>query len=253
MKAVLIPHTVFVGDTAQYLVPLSDHEVYTLKQHNAVPETALPFTSIAENKTMTIKEVSEILGVSRDLIEKRVRELYPNKMKQGVKTLLNEIEVTAVKKRIEQNAHLATSDNCRKLAQMPKTHLEKQLLIRQAMQFQEEIIADLEAENERLKQTVQEQRPKIEYMDKLIERGNSTNIRNTAKELNIPERKFIKMLELDGLLYRDKKRQLLPYSKYQEKGLFELKEWHAGNKTGLQTLITVRGKEYLLGRYKGEV
>ena len=33
---------------------------------------------------------------------------------------------------------------------------------------------------------VKTEEPKAEYYDTLIERGNSTNIRNTAKELNIP-------------------------------------------------------------------
>ncbi len=57
MKAVLIPQTVFVGDAAQFLVPLSDQEAYTLKTHNITPEKSIPCDSIAENKTMTIQDV----------------------------------------------------------------------------------------------------------------------------------------------------------------------------------------------------
>ena len=105
----------------------------------------------AAEKTMTVKEVAAVLGVSRELITKRIRELYPEKMRHGSTTYLNEAEVTVIKKRIEQNAHLATSYDRTKLADMPKTNLEKQLLIRQAMQLQNEMIAELEAENERLK------------------------------------------------------------------------------------------------------
>ena len=203
----------------------------------------------AAEKTMTVKEVAAVLGVSRELITKRIRELYPEKMRHGSTTYLNEAEVTVIKKRIEQNAHLATSYDHTKLMDMPKTNLEKQLLIRQAMQIQNEMIAELEAENERLKTEVETQKPKAEYYDALIERGNATNIRNTAKELNIPEKQFIKMLLVDGFLYRDASGQLCPYSEYVKKGYFEVKEWQQGEKSGIQTLITVACKQYLINKY----
>lgn len=201
-------------------------------------------------KTMTVKEVATALGVSRELITKRIRELFPDKMQQGSMTYLNEAEVTVIKKRIEQNAHLATSYDHTKLANMPKTNLEKQLLIRQAMQLQNEMIAELEAENERLKIENAKAKPKAKYYDTLIERGNSTNLRNTAKELGLPEKQFIKQLQLDGYLYRDKKNQLCPYAEYVKKGYFEMKEWQHGQKSGIQTLITVAGKKHLIGKYK---
>ncbi|WP_024469292.1 phage antirepressor KilAC domain-containing protein [Treponema pedis] len=203
-----------------------------------------------EQNIMTPNEIANILGVSYRLVVKRINEIFPNKMKHGKTTYLNEVEVTAIKKRIEQNAHLATYDNQRRLADMPKTNLEKQLLIRQAMQIQNEMIAELEAENEKLKAEAEIQKPKVEYFDTLISRGNATNIRNTAKELKIPERQFIKILQLDGFLYRDKHNQLFPYSEYVQKGYFEVKEWQQGEKTGTQTLITVEGKQFFINKYK---
>ena len=108
---------------------------------------------------------------------------------------------------------------------MPKTNLEKQLLIRQAMQLQNEMIAELEAENERLKIENAEAKPKAEYYDTLIERKNSTNLRNTAKELGLQEKQLIKQLQLGDYLYRDKHNQLCPYAEYVKKGYFEMKEW----------------------------
>ncbi|MGP1529855.1 MAG: phage antirepressor KilAC domain-containing protein [Treponema sp.] len=203
----------------------------------------------AAEKTMTVKEVAEVLGVSRELITKRIRELFPEKMQHGSTTYLNEAEVTVIKKRIEQNAHLATSYDRTKLVDMPKTNLEKHLLIRQAMQLQNEMIAELEAENKKLKTELETQKPKAAYYDALIERGNSTSIRNTAKELNIPEKQFVKKLLVDGFLYRDKKGQLCPYAEYIQKGYFEVKEWQQGEKNGMQTLITVAGKQYLINKY----
>ncbi|MGF7108233.1 phage antirepressor KilAC domain-containing protein [Treponema pedis] len=203
-----------------------------------------------EQNIMTPNEIANILGVSYRLVVKRINEIFPNKMKHGKTTYLNEVEVTAIKKRIEQNAHLATYDNQRRLADMPKTNLEKQLLIRQAMQIQNEMIAELEAENEKLKAEAEIQKPKVEYFDTLISRGNATNIRTTAKELKIPEKQFIKQLQLDGYVYRDKKNQLCPYAEYMKKGYFEVKEWQQGEKTGTQTLITIEGKQFFINKYK---
>ena len=71
------------------------------------------------------------------------------------------------------------------------------------MQLQNEMIAELEAENEQLKTENAEAKPKEAYYDTLIERGESTNLRNTAKELGLPEKQFIKQLQLDKFLYRD--------------------------------------------------
>ena len=204
-----------------------------------------------QERTMTVKEVSEILGVTERTVQrhlKSIRDSLDNivEVQNGIKSLITEKEVTLIKKKIE----LSGRNDVINPAALPKTNLEKQLLIRQAMQLQNEMIAELEAENKQLKIENEQQKPKVEYFDTLISRGNSTNIRNTAKELKIPERQFIKMLQLDGFLYRDKHNQLCPYSEYIQKGYFEVKEWQQGEKTGTQTLITVEGKQFFINKYQ---
>lgn len=204
-----------------------------------------------QESTMTVKEVSEILGVTERTVQrhlKSVRDSLDNivEVQNGIKSLITEKEVTLIKKKIE----LSGRNDVINPAALPKTNLEKQLLIRQAMQLQNEMIAELEAENKQLKIENEQQKPKVEYFDTLINRGNSTNIRNTAKELKIPESQFIKMLQLDGFLYRDKHNQLCPYSEYIQKGYFEVKEWQQGEKTGTQTLITVEGKQFFINKYQ---
>lgn len=204
-----------------------------------------------QESTMTVKEVSEIFGVTERTVQrhlKSIRDSLDNvvEVQNGIKSLITEKEVTLIKKKIE----LSGRNDVINPAALPKTNLEKQLLIRQAMQLQNEMIAELEAENKQLKIENEQQKPKVEYFDTLINRGNSTNIRNTAKELKIPERQFIKMLQLDGFLYRDKHNQLCPYSEYIQKGYFEVKEWQQGEKTGTQTLITVEGKQFFINKYQ---
>ena len=204
-----------------------------------------------QESTMTVKEVSEILGVTERTVQRHLKSIRDGldnvvEVQNGIKSLITEKEVTLIKKKIE----LSGRNDVINSAALPKTNLEKQLLIRQAMQLQNEMIAELEAENEQLKIENAQAKPKAEYYDTLIERGNSTNLRNTAKELGIQEKQFIKQLQLDRFLYRDKHNQLCPYAEYVQKGYFEVKEWQYGQKSGIQTLITVTGKQYFIGKYK---
>ena len=66
-------------------------------------------------------------------------------------------------------------------------------------------------------------KPKAEYFDELVDRNLLTNFRETAKQLHIGEKSFIKFLIDKKYLYRDKRGRLMPYAD-KNKGLFEMKE-----------------------------
>lgn len=83
--------------------------------------------------------------------------------------------------------------------------------------------------------------PKGEYFDALVDRNLLTNFRDTAKEFGIKQNDFIKFLLDRKYIFRDKKNKLKPYNHYMD--LFELKEWKTDDKSGVQTLITPRGRE----------
>lgn len=84
-------------------------------------------------------------------------------------------------------------------------------------------------EEERKRQELQKQNeimlPKADYFDNLVERNLLTNFRDTAKELHVKERAFIKWLLENKYVYRDSKNKLKPYSQYVDAGLFEIKEF----------------------------
>ena len=56
-------------------------------------------------------------------------------------------------------------------------------------------------------------KPKADYYDAFINPDDCTNIRTTAKELKIPERKFVQFLLREKYLFRSPSGQLLPYNK----------------------------------------
>ena len=96
--------------------------------------------------------------------------------------------------------------------------------------------------------------PKAEYFDALVDRNLLTNFRDTSKELKVKERHFIEWLLDRGYIYRDQKDQLKPYAQHVP-NLFEIKDWVRGDKAGVQTMITPKGREtfrLLLEGYKPE-
>ncbi len=101
----------------------------------------------------------------------------------------------------------------------------------------------IEAKNEKIK----ELEPKANYYDHLVDKNLLTNFRNTAKQLNLPQKVFIDFLLENDFIYRDRHQRLLPYSK-KNKGYFEVKEWISadGRLVGIQTLITPKGRNYFL-------
>lgn len=102
----------------------------------------------------------------------------------------------------------------------------------------------LEAANSALTVENQIMQPKAAYFDDLVDRNLLTNFRETAKQLEIPPKKFVNFLLEKKYVYRDKRGKLLPYED-KNNGLFEIKECF-NEKTqwsGTQTLITPKGRE----------
>ena len=110
----------------------------------------------------------------------------------------------------------------------------------------------LEATNSALAVDNAVMKPKADYFDELVDRNLLTNFRETAKQLGIKEKEFIRFLMEKKYLYRDKRGKLMPYAE-KNNGLFEIKECF-NEKTqwsGTQTLITPKGRETFRLLYVG--
>lgn len=86
--------------------------------------------------------------------------------------------------------------------------------------------------------------PKARYFDELISRNTLTNFRETAKELGISEKAFIRFLIDKKYIFRNQRGKLMPYADRSD-GLFEVKECYneKTNWSGIQTLVTPKGRE----------
>lgn len=104
--------------------------------------------------------------------------------------------------------------------------------------------ADEVEAHEQTKQTLTIAAPKAQYFDNLVERNLLTNFTTTAKEFGIKRKDFIDYLLDNGYIYRDQQGNLLPYAAHVPT-LFEIKEYSKDAHSGVQTLVTPKGRETL--------
>ena len=114
--------------------------------------------------------------------------------------------------------------------------LSPEELMAKALKVAEKTLADREARLSALTVENQIMAPKADYFDQLVDRNLLTNFRETAKQLEIPPKKFVSFLLERKYIYRDKRGKLLPY---EVKECFNEKtQW-----SGTQTMVTPKGRE----------
>lgn len=132
--------------------------------------------------------------------------------------------------------------------QLEKEWNSPEAVMARALKMAQEKLERVKAINSNL--TVQNaiMQPKAEYFDGLCDRESLTGIRETAKLLGLKQNDFVKWLIDHKYIYRDKRGRLMHYAEHVDSGLFEIKETYNEKTdwTGVQTLVTVKGKERFL-------
>ena len=128
--------------------------------------------------------------------------------------------------------------------QLEKAWNTPEMIMSRALKMAEQQMKQLQIDNARLTVDNQIMKPKADYFDELVDRNLLTNFRETAKQLEIGEKKFIQFLLEKKYIYKNKKGKIMPYAD-KNKGLFAVKETfnQKTNWSGTQTLITPKGRE----------
>ena len=98
------------------------------------------------------------------------------------------------------------------------------------------------ADNAALREENAQLEGKAAFYDLFIDLHHSTNLRTTAKELVVPERRFVRFLLERRFVYRTPSGYVLPYAKSSNEGLFCVKDFYRNGYTGSYTLVTPKGK-----------
>lgn len=194
---------------------------------------------------MTVPEISHVLAVSESTVLRYIKKTMPSKIVNGKQTFLNEAEVTAMKLKLQQNQYLVSPD------ELPKTDLEKKLLIQQAIGFLNEEIDELREQVENKTKQLEEAKPKIEFHDQVGDSAGLHNMAETAKLLDRGYGRNIMMQKLRYMLILMKNN--IPYQSYINSGYFEVKENFIGGDykfVKAQTFVTPKGLIYLQKRLK---
>jgi len=168
-------------------------------------------------------------GVSKEHIEERQKKLHDFK-----RWITHEVIPT-----IRKTGGYMTDSLLERIQKEPAVIVE----FAQALILEKNRVKALECELNTAK-------PKADYYDAFINPDDCTNIRTTAKELKIPERKFVQFLLREKYLFRSPSGQLLPYNKDSNAGLFIVRDFVTYCYTGSQTYFTPKGKDVIRMKFQ---
>lgn len=179
---------------------------------------------------MPLNEVAATLGYDESTIRKIGKDLFPNVFQNGIKTYLTEYQVTAIKMHLGKNSEL------------PKTNLEKKLLVQQAMIILNEEIDELKNINNQLTNRI----------GLLTHNPKTYTITELAKELNLKSGiELNRMLEEKGIQYKVNKTWVLT-AKYSDRGYESIKSEELDNgQVVYNRHWTGAGREFILNLFSG--
>lgn len=115
------------------------------------------------------------------------------------------------------------------------------------------LAADMAEQNAQLSYKVQQDAPKVAFVNHYVEAGGAKSLRETAKILNMPEKAMIDALVQDRVLFRQSG-NLLPHALRQREGLFTVKTGTSDfGHAYTQTRVTPRGVQWIAERYASEL
>jgi phage antirepressor YoqD-like protein len=187
------------------------------------------------NEKMSIKEMSEALLVGESTIRRAIEKHFPGFLSNGRKTLLDELQVTVIKKEIEKhhNSKLAST------GEVIKTELEKTAIIQQGYSL-------LMDKMQELNKQLSEAQPKIEFYDAVKDSKDAVEMSAVAKMLDreIGRNKLFELLREKQILRQNNE----PYQKYIDDGWFRVIENYWVDSAGeshikTKTLVYQKGIE----------
>ncbi|MGQ3760617.1 phage antirepressor KilAC domain-containing protein [Klebsiella quasipneumoniae subsp. similipneumoniae] len=131
--------------------------------------------------------------------------------------------------------------------------LENKSAIPQTLPEALRLAADMAEQNAQLAHKVQQDAPKVAFVNHYVESGGAKSLRETAKILNMPEKAMIDTLLRDKVLFRQSG-NLLPHALRQREGLFTVKTGTSDfGHAYTQTRVTPRGVQWIAQRYASEL
>jgi len=192
---------------------------------------------IGDEKKMTVQEVADILGYEKDYLRKKVKELFPESVRNGIETLLTEKQVTELK-----DVLAPRTLDLKVQGQNAVTSIDIERMTLQVIQYHQNRIKDLEAQ-------LTDAQPKIAFFDSVTNSKDAIDMKDAAKVLNIGIGRntlFQRLRDLKILMENN-----TPYQTFIDRGYFRVIEsrWTTPQgevKISLKTVVYQRGLDFIL-------
>jgi phage antirepressor YoqD-like protein len=208
---------------------------------------------LTTEKTMTTKELAEALGVDKSTIS-RTLETLPDLVatlqqvningKMGY--VYNEAQATAIKTALQNKTKISKNG----FDTLTIANDFEMLVMQQKLtEYQSRRIAELQAENERKEKQLIEQKPKVDFYDRVTESSDCIDIGQCAKVLNVKNigrNKLFEILRQKKILNEHNQ----PYQKYVDCGYFRIIETSFNlpdgtQKINLKTVVFQKGVDFI--------
>lgn len=137
-------------------------------------------------KTMTVKEVADVLGVTAEAIKWHVRKMYPEHIQNGKTTYLTEEQIITIKKQMIPTSQLVGASTDTEM-------VEKTM----------EVMSWLKSKYEEAQKQVVILKPKAEKYDSFISASGTMDMKEVAHILNIKNvgrNNLMRILRAQGIL-----------------------------------------------------
>lgn len=190
------------------------------------------------DRRMTVKEVADALGTAESTIRNKVGEMFPEIVRNGIATYLDEGQVTAIKQAIIPHDLTLKSK-----LDASTTDLE---MLKKTAEVMAWSMAKIEAQKAELAAMTEQlaiAAPKAEITDRIAGAEGLKTLAEVGKINGIGPRKIIDLLLERGILYR-KGKALLPNQKHVDAGRFVARErtFTINETEHLYTQVYVTGK-----------
>lgn len=206
------------------------------------------------DKKMTMQEIADALGVSKDSVRNCVRRIMPGKLEQGKTAFFDEMEVSRISMELKQNDHVSSQITSEAASQVKNTTTDLEVIGNAISAFTalQELYNRKEAEYKAIiaqkDLVIEEQRPKADFYDDVTGSIDTIDMKEAAKILNVKGVGRNKLFEI----LRDKKildAHNQPYQRYVDAGYFRVVEsrWQCGSdvKITLKTVVFQKGLDFI--------
>ncbi len=196
---------------------------------------------IGEEQKMTVQEVAKALGVSEQTIRYHIRNLFPEIVKNGVATMINEKQATAIKGLIGTGRN--DLENVGQVKNIV-TDIEKQETIIKAFQYLKDGYEQMKARA--IAAETRNQR--------LIHNSTTYTSGEIAKELGLKSAQELhEKLRVKGIIFKDSRGLWLLYSEYSGRGFQNIKQKEVNGAPRYYAEWTGVGRDWLVGLFAKEI